>query len=98
MKENSYKNLSDELIVIETQNIISEIKAFLHHDIVSERKYTQLETKVYEISRELESRVKFLGEDDEAVSTKNIILRKVEELNNLLQNLKKRVQTPPQPQ
>lgn len=98
MKENSYKNLSDELIVIETQNIISEIKAFLHHDIVSERKYTQLETKVYEISRELENRVKFLGEDDEAVSTKNIILRKVEELNNLLQNLKKRVQTPPQPQ
>ena len=98
MKENSYKNLSDELIVIETQNIISEIKAFLHHDIVSERKYTQLETKVYEISRELECRVKFLGEDDEAVSTKNIILRKVEELNNLLQNLKKRVQTPPQPQ
>ena len=98
MKENSYKNLSDEVIVIETQNIISETKAFLHHDIVSERKYTQLETKVYEISRELESRVKFLGEDDEAVSTKNIILRKVEELNNLLQNLKKRVQTPPQPQ
>ncbi|MBQ4541610.1 MAG: hypothetical protein IJA23_02020 [Clostridia bacterium] len=98
MKENSYKNLSDELIVIETQNIISEIKAFLHHDIISERKYTQLETKVYEISRELENRVKFLGEDAESVLTKNAVLGKVEQLNNLLQNLKKRVQSQPQPQ
>ncbi len=98
MEENKYKNLDDELLVVEMQNTISEIKAFLQQSVISYRKYTQLETKVNEISREIESRMKSFADSEESLAVKTLVSNKIAELKTLLSRLSEKVQTPPQPQ
>lgn len=51
-----YKNLSDEMLLVESQNLLNELKAFMNHIIISTKKMTELSNKVNEINSELKVR------------------------------------------
>ena len=92
-----YSELSDEKLLIETQNLMNEIKAFMNHDIISSRKINELSTKVYEISGELNVRGGRSRNDELALT----MLSKRIDLAEMLMNLKKNnkeSKSQPQPQ
>ena len=92
-----YSELSDEKLLIETQNLMNEIRAFMNHDIISARKINELSTKVYEISGELN--VRGSREADNELSL--CMLSKRIDLAEMLMNLKKNnkeSKSQPQPQ
>ena len=99
MEERKYSDFNDESLLIESLNTISEMKAFMCHHCVSERKVEQLSTKVNELVAELNIRIKKLkssGDSKEINEMISILLNVVEELKNLIEKLRQRfLQTQP---
>lgn len=92
-----YSELSDEKLLIETQNLMNEIRAFMNHEIISTRKINELSTKVYEISGELNVRGGRSRNEELALT----MLSKRIDLAEVLMKLKnncKEAKSQPQPQ
>ena len=90
-----YKELSDEVLLVESQNLMNEIKAFMNHDIISIRKINELSSKVYEISGELNVRGGRLRDEELALT---MLSRRIDLAEVLMKLKNKCKESKPQPQ
>lgn len=99
MEERKYAKCSDEFLIVESQNTVNEIRAFMGHSFVSERKIGQLNSRVDELVFELNLRSKkwlLEGDSAEIKEMVSILSKTVENLKSSLTSLKqKTIQTEP---
>ena len=94
MEKGIYTDYSDELLLVESQNTVSEIRAFMGHHMVSARKIEQLSKRVNELVFELNLRSeKWLkvGDSEEIKEMVSIISKLVSGLKDSIEKLKQHV-------
>lgn len=99
MEERKYAKCSDEFLIVESQNTVNEIRAFMGHYFISARKMGQLNSRVDELVFELNLRSKkwiLEGDSAEIKEMVSILSKTVENLKSSLTSLKqKTIQTEP---
>lgn len=91
-----YSELDNESLLVESKNLTNEIRAFMDHNIISDRKINEFSTKIDEISKEVNTRV-FETADEEMFLRLLAISANLDDMLNKLK-ISKESRMQPQPQ